>query len=506
MNVGSTTFARRFRLCLACFLAPLLNSGITATAQAAWSVAQLTSTSYDESAPRISGANAVWSGNQEIYLYDGSATLQLTSNAYPDYAPDVFGDRVVWIGRPFAETVYLYDGATTPLFSTTSLDETPNSPRVSASHVVWQQGVGGDTSIHCYNGSTIAELATSAIFETTPQLDGARVAWYGGADIFYYDGSSVVQLTDDVDYDEKPQISGDHVVWQTHEGATTEYDIFMYDGSSIVRLTDNSIDDVDPQIDGTSVVWSQRSYTAPYDFEIAYYDGTSTHILTHNDYADVSPQISGSLVVWEGDVGGDSEIFVYDALTDSITQLTDNDYDDVAPQISGETIAWRGWDGHDYEIFYATIGTVAHTWSSTLATDSWSNSAAWSPAGVPEFDWHARVVRSMLAPATQISVVDAAFTVDQVTVAGNGGQMRLVVPNAEKLEVRHDMSIEAGGVVSVEGTAVATAESFSVQGGGVLAMAGGTVATTAGGITIQSAGTLTGYGVTKLVPETPGDV
>ena len=49
----------------------------------------------------ISGSNIAWQSggaSQEIFFYDGANISQLTNNSLADFAPRVSGSNVVWVG------------------------------------------------------------------------------------------------------------------------------------------------------------------------------------------------------------------------------------------------------------------------------------------------------------------------------------------------------------------------------------------------------------------------
>ena len=85
--------------------------------------------------------------------------------------------------------------------------------------------------------------------------------------------------------------------------------------------------------------------------------------LTDNDFRDNLNGMDGRMCVWhyaEGDDNENLEIFVYDKVTDTITQITDNTYEDRIPKIHNGLITWLGKpDGptSDYEIFLYRVDT-----------------------------------------------------------------------------------------------------------------------------------------------------
>ncbi|MHC4400827.1 MAG: nidogen-like domain-containing protein, partial [Planctomycetota bacterium] len=59
-----------------------------------------------------------------------------------------------------------------------------------------------------------------------------------------------------------------------------------------------------------------------------------------------SYDVSGDYVVWNSIDGDDSDIFLYDALSNTPSQLTDNDTEDYSARIHGSHVVWVGHDGN----------------------------------------------------------------------------------------------------------------------------------------------------------------
>lgn len=73
--------------------------------------------------------------------------------------------------------------------------------------------------------------------------------------------------------------------------------------------------------------------------------------LTGANYSHTNPVVSGELVAWEGLVDNSSQIFEYDVLTHTLTQLTTSGTNQN-PSIHGDIVTWEGWtDGH-WAVFY----------------------------------------------------------------------------------------------------------------------------------------------------------
>jgi hypothetical protein len=144
-------------------------------------VTNLTSSLED---PRISEQNVVWEGfaggtanDREIYLNDGVTTTRLTTNSFPDFDPRVSGNNVVWWGGVFNDfQVSLFDGVTTLEISSGVRNQ---FPEIDGDNVVWQSYDGHDYEIMLWNGHEVIQLTNNDYDDTTPQLSGSHVAWVG---------------------------------------------------------------------------------------------------------------------------------------------------------------------------------------------------------------------------------------------------------------------------------------------------------------------------------------
>ena len=266
------------------------------------------SNNYNNSAPKISGNNVVWSS----YSYD---------DYYYDYYSSYYNE------------IYLYNGTSAiQLVSTSSYEyySSPYSVAISGNNVVWYNPSSYDYELILYNGTSTIQLNNSYDNIYSFAISGNNVVWGTYYGIFLYNGTSTIQLNNSYDY--SVAISGNNVVWKSYEG------IVLYNGTSTIQLTNNSSDNSAPQISGNNVVWVGKDGT---DNEIFFYNGTSTIQLTNNSSDDSAPQISGNNVVWVGKDGTDNEIFFYNGT--STIQLTNNSSDDSAPQISGNNVVWYNY-------------------------------------------------------------------------------------------------------------------------------------------------------------------
>lgn len=326
----------------------------------------------DLNSSHMSDSYVVWEeydGNDnEIFLYNGSATIQITDNDDYDTCPTVNENGyVAWHGPgTTGEEIFLYNGSNILQLTNSNDEFIERSPKINnQGHVVW---VNSLFNLFLYNGTTVTQLNRDGFGADEPDInDSGDVVWqeYDGNDyeIFLYNGSATIQLTDNDYRDVLPKINNyGHVVWQGSIGTGDEQDdevdslvnLYFYNGSNTALLTDSylSINGFDIN-DTDEIVWaacdctnSDLSY-----LEIFLYDGFTITQLTNNHYGNQFPKINNNgHVVWESfdpvdHSYTDHEIFVYDGST--VTQLTDDEaYRESMPQISeNNSIVWTRYSG-----------------------------------------------------------------------------------------------------------------------------------------------------------------
>ncbi len=73
--------------------------------------------------------------------------------------------------------------------------------------------------------------------------------------------------------------------------------------------------------------------------------------LTSASYSHLHPVVSGEYVAWQGQIDGAGQIFIYDVLTNALTQITSAGTNQ-SPSIYGHTVAWESWIDDRWQIFY----------------------------------------------------------------------------------------------------------------------------------------------------------
>ncbi|MDD1418563.1 M10 family metallopeptidase C-terminal domain-containing protein [Dolichospermum sp. ST_sed1] len=201
-----------------------------------------------------------------LNIADDDLVINQLSNNYNNSAPKISGNNVVWSSYSYDDyyyyssyynEIYLYNGTSAiQLVSTSSYEyySSPYSVAISGNNVVWHNPSSYDYELILYNGTSTIQLNNSYDNIYSFAISGNNVVWKSYEGIVLYNGTSTIQLTNNSSDDSAPQISGNNVVWVGKDN--TDNEIFLYNGTSTIQLTNNSYDDSAPQISGNNVVWS----------------------------------------------------------------------------------------------------------------------------------------------------------------------------------------------------------------------------------------------------------
>jgi cysteine-rich repeat protein len=229
-------------------------------------------------------------------------------------------------------------------------------PRIAAGQVAWESGPAGDTEIDLFDGSSTASVTVNAE-DIEPEISDTYLVWKrqlaGDScrlDVFDFDTTQT--LNSSMPCGNDALVAGPHVIWTDTAGLLGD-DVFVStDGAGPVQLGSSSVDEGFARIG--DVAGDPRAVWVEGQADLVYWDGSSSDVIADAPASALRSQIrmSGGRVVWADDVGGDSEIFLYDGTT--VVQLTNNAYDDVEPQVRGTHVVWTGFpDGAaEGEIFH----------------------------------------------------------------------------------------------------------------------------------------------------------
>jgi hypothetical protein len=149
------------------------------------------------------GGQALWHGDNQLYLWDHGTVRQLTQQPY-----DVFFERmndvgqVVWQARYVANPgIFFWDG--TQVRQLSQENGEPANPQINhAGQVVWKSSNGQRSRIFLWDGHSVRPLSSDDAFALDPQInDAGQVVWfqstvYGMGGIYRWNGSGVEKVVD----------------------------------------------------------------------------------------------------------------------------------------------------------------------------------------------------------------------------------------------------------------------------------------------------------------------
>jgi hypothetical protein len=279
---------------------------------------QITSDGLGKERPAISGPFVVWeaAGSQvlrQLYRWDGVQIRQLTQHTqdvlFKSRHFSVSGPRVAWAAHPWdpPAPVLLFDGAATHL-----LAEEGTSAETSASRVVWEL----DGEIFLHDGVDGVQLTRSQSSDQGPRVSESHVLWQevdSDGEVYVRQQGSTTRLTDDDGTDVEPAGSG--VLWAWSHDDGNDFEIRLFDGVSVRQLTDDAEDDVDPAVAGSRVAWIKGLRE---EAEVFTFDGAQTTQITHDARWDRTPQVSELGVTWRSCASyevGPCELMLHDGQT-----------------------------------------------------------------------------------------------------------------------------------------------------------------------------------------------
>ncbi|MEB3189974.1 MAG: Calx-beta domain-containing protein [Snowella sp.] len=331
-------------------------------------IVQITTDHQDKDEFVISGNNAAWRIDDDIYFYNGTTATKVTNAEQSRQNQKIVldGSNLVWLGYDGRDwEIYRYNGTSVTQLTdnNTSYEDTP---RISGNNIFWQgyDSVGNDYEIYLYNGTTTVNLSNNTnYYDYAPSISGNRVVWTSndGTDneIFYYNGTTTVNLSNNTVDDRNAKISGTNIVWEQYDAVGNDYELVFYNGTTTTQLTNDTIYQVDKYaIDGNKVVWSIGS-------QVWFYNGTTTTQIANdntNYYSD--PLISGNNVIWGAN---SSQIKLYDGVnTTIISDPNFGAYTLYGQAISGNKVIFT--DDYRQDLYIINLTTI-----SVVATDNIAN-------------------------------------------------------------------------------------------------------------------------------------
>lgn len=289
--------------------------------------------------------------------------------------PDVSENKVVWEAAPDPGTfpdIYLYNFTTGE--QTQLTDESAGSDRghvsISGDKIVWHDDRDGvrNVFLHDIYSKSTAPIIDDGSARVDPDIDGNKVVWKEGGDIYVYDLDTAIktQITSDPSSQQnKPKISGNRIVWEDRRSGNN--DIFLYDldNPGEVQIASSGLFENNPDIFGDKIVYDKSGNIFMYDIP------SGSTIRVNNPSCPVvctaaGAKISDNRIVWtdrRGLVPDDpfsnnaptTDIWLYDIALGVEKLVTPNLDWQQSPAISATKIVWQDLRTDTWQVFYTDI-------------------------------------------------------------------------------------------------------------------------------------------------------
>lgn len=166
-------------------------------------VKRITTNSYVDNFPRVSGDRIAWNGtgaaDWEAFTWTpASGVVQLTSDNYNDLEPKVSGNRVVWERRPLsplgaAGEIMMWTPAAGKV-PVTSNNLKDSAPEVSGNRIVWMRYDGHDWEIYTALAVPVTVPAITSISPASGPVTGGTTVTITGSGFLGLSGASAVKF------------------------------------------------------------------------------------------------------------------------------------------------------------------------------------------------------------------------------------------------------------------------------------------------------------------------
>jgi hypothetical protein len=365
---------------------------------------KISTSSYDNSMPIVSGDRVVWTsidnadgadGNWQVFTWTPSGgTVQLTQGGQQGWASDVDGDRVVWDGTSpstgTASEIYTWTPATGTV-AITSNAVNNYLPTVSGDRIAWEVDSISTTNqtsdIMTWTPTGGAVRLASNGDSMSPDVSGNRIVWNDQQDVYTWTvGATAPQklTVAGTSVGAWAVVDGNRVAWMAYsdtQGAGAVYTWTPTGG--IVCL---SVDNVEPDqvaVSGDRVVWSgmsdssmfptsPSSTTGPPRDIYSWTPGAGITMVSSGKGESYDPCVSGDRLAWMDDDGIDTTVM--SALpVPTVNSITPN----YGLPVGGNTVTINGTG------FHGVTGASGVTFDGVNATSYTVNSSTKITAVVP---------------------------------------------------------------------------------------------------------------------------
>lgn len=290
-------------------------------------------------------------------------------------SPGISGSKVVWTSTESLPNnftnfdVYLMDLSSQSLLN---LTPTPNEqeflPDISGNLIVWTHStstIPGDIVLYDITAGTQNTIAASndSTYFSEPAIKGHYIAFLRNSisssfpDVVVYNpiqGQTVASITD-VSVKAHPRVGADYVVYEDYSTGHAQVKAWQIstNGPSFA-ISPGPDDQTTPDIDGNSVTYVQSvaGYNQLFVYDLVTQTATQ---LTTAVSAKVQPRISGSRIVWSDDRSGNFDIYLYDLAMQTELRLVGGPGDQYLPSIDGDRVVYTDNFSGFNQVFLFTI-------------------------------------------------------------------------------------------------------------------------------------------------------
>ena len=331
---------------------------------------RVTSNSYDDEMPEVSGDRIVWAAiadgtDYEVFTWTPSTgVVRLTTNSRDDQYPVVSGDRIAWV-----ETGGSDGGADDEVFTWTPaggvVQLTQNNledgwVNISGDRIVWMEAqttTGENAEIFSWTPAGTQRITNNSYEDLFPEVSGNRIAWVndstpnwkaltwtpagGTAEVYSGDRS--------IDY---ATVSGDRIACVS---APDRIYVWTPSGGSWVDAGNIGFD---LRIDGERIAWDAEVRGVNQVFSWTPAEGTTQ--LSNGAADQFLERVSGDRVVWLDYGTADSEVYCWTPDRGAV-QVTSDTVEQWAPVVSGNRLVWMGENATGTMELYTTVAGLPLT-------------------------------------------------------------------------------------------------------------------------------------------------
>ncbi len=277
-----------------------------------------------------------------------AAETQLTTNTFDQFYPHISGPWVVYTDRRELDAdIYLYSletGAEVPI--------TPGGgdqmlPEIDGTRVVYTDFGTGNADVLLYDIGTgqTTRLTSDPADQRRPDINGHLVVWEddrdGDLDIFLLDLNTMeeTRLTSDSAIQRKPVVCGSRVAWEDYGTGTMDLHLLdLETGDVTVIGAGNAADDLEPAMAGDIIAFTSNRASVG---DLYYYrisTGETVALYPVTEEYERLPRISGDFISYESYASGDANLWIYSIPLGVAVQATAEPSEQYLHDIDGQRL------------------------------------------------------------------------------------------------------------------------------------------------------------------------